>query len=348
MLSLAECPLCYSFIQEEVDLLRVYITRLQAEFSLLVNQPTMLHNDTFNDRFHKLVTEVIELTQSLIRAWEAESNATVQWRLFSVVMNDLNTLNGTIAVAVNQTVQFTAIVEANKRETEFTVIQIRDLVTEASRLLKMSLDRKLDEAENSTSLLANQAGKLMNLQHIMKREENRTVEAGELIHTRVEHAVEIANKSTEMARNVTEAQIHLDALLPQLHKNASAIRVLGETTITMASDKLAMANRAYNHSVQKLNEASQANPDRSGVSIISMSYESQLRLGSFQICPRLHSVRFVQTLISVMKCPLIFLVDFTLTITCDGKYGMYMSQNVLKISHPYESNPNTNPKVTNG
>ena len=290
MLSLAECPFCYSYIQEEVDLLRVYINRLQAEFSLLVNQPAMLHNGTFNDRFHTLVTEVSELAQSLITAREAESNATVQWRLFSVVMNDLNMLNGTIAVAVNQTVHFTAIVEANKKETEFTVTQIRDLVTEASRLLKMSLDRKLEQAENSSSFLANQAGKLMNLLHIMKREENGTVEAGELIHTRVEHTVEIANKSAEMARNVTEAQIHLDAMLRQLHKNASAIIVLGESTVTMASDKLAMAKRAYNHSVQKLNEARQANPDRSGVSIICMSYESQLRLGSFQICLRLHSV----------------------------------------------------------
>lgn len=320
MLSLAECPFCYSYIQEDVDLLRVYITRLQAKFSSLVNQPTMVHNDTFNDRFHKLVTEVSELTQSLNVAREAESNATVQWRLFSVVMNDFNNmLNGTLAVAVNQTLHFTAIVEANKKETEFTVTQIRDLVTEASHLLERSLERKLEQAENSTSFLANQARKLMNLLHSMKREENRTLEASELIHTHVEHAVEVANKSAEMARNVTDAQIHLQALLRQLHKNASAIRVLGETAVTMASDKLVMANTAYNHSLQNMNEARQANPDRSSVSVTYMSYENLFQLGSFQVCPGLHSIRFVPTLISVTKCPLTFLVDFT--ITYYGKYG---------------------------
>ena len=230
----------------------------------------MLHNHTFVERLRELVAELSGLTQTINPALEVESNSTSQWLRFTMAVNDLSArLNETMATTMNETLHYTAIVEANRRETETTITQINDVITEASRLLGTPMNLELEQTEVLSSSLAQIRGQLVDLTHSIKQEENRTVLANGTIHERVEYAVETANKATEKAQNATDTQAQLAVLLRVLHENASAVKDLGEQTVAMVSDKLAIANRAHNHSLEKLNEASQANPDRSGVSLIS-------------------------------------------------------------------------------
>ncbi|XP_068695326.1 laminin subunit beta-1-like isoform X2 [Montipora foliosa] len=264
LLSCKECPSCYSSVQEDVNLLRVHITSLKAEFSSFLKESSMLHNSTFVERFYQLVTDVRELTQTIHTAQEADVNSTAQWLLFSVVVNELSAvINETVTKAVNQTLHSTAILEAHRRDSESIVSQIHDLVTEAFLLLETSIERGLGRMETSAVSLANIARQLLNMRYSIDLEANRTVVANETVYSRLEHAVAVATKSVELARNVTDTQAHVNALLSQLHGNASEVHDLGETTVAIASTKLEMASRAYNHSLQKLDEAKQANPDRS-------------------------------------------------------------------------------------
>ena len=233
----------------------------------------MLHNSTLVERFHQLVTDVRELTQTIHTAQEADVNSTAQWLLFSVVVNELSAvINETITMAVNQTLHFTASLEAHRRDSESIVSEIHDLVTEAFFLLETSMERGLGQMETSAVSLANIARQLLNMRYSIDLEANRTVVANETVYSRLEHAVAIATKSVELARNVSDTQAHVNALLSQLHGNASEVHDLGETTVAIASTKLEMASRTYNHSLQKLDEAKQANPDRSSVSLKILSF----------------------------------------------------------------------------
>lgn len=235
-----------------------------------MNHPAMLHNQTFVERLRQLIVEVSGLTQTINAALEVESNSTSQWLKFAVAMNDLSgRLNETITTLVNHTLHYTAIVEANRRETEATLTQILDVITEASRLLGTPMRLELEQAEVLSSSLARVAGQLVDLMYSIMQEENRTLLANETIHSHLKYVVETANIAAERVRNATDMQAYVAAMLPPLYENASAVHILGEQTVAMVSDKLMRANRAYNDSLEMLNEASQANPDRSTVSLLN-------------------------------------------------------------------------------
>ena len=245
----------------------------------------MFHNHTFVERLRQLVAEVSELMQTINPAQEVGNNSKPQWLRFDMAVNDLSAwLNETITTGVNETLHYTAIVEANRRETGTTITQINDVITEASRLLGTPMSLELEQTEVVSSSLAQIRGQLVDLTYSIKQEENRTVLANETIHERVEYAVETGNKAAAKAQNATDTQAEVAALLQLLHENASAVNVLGEQTVGMATDKLSIASRARNHSLEKLNEASQANPDRSGVSLIT------------GLCPESSSVAKISTL----------------------------------------------------
>lgn len=235
-----------------------------------MNHPAMLHNQTFVERLRQLIVEVSGLTETINAALEVESNSTSQWLKFAVAMNDLSgRLNETITTSVNHTLHYTAIVEANRRETEATLTQILDVITEASRLLGTPMRLELEQAEVLSSSLARVAGQLVDLMYSIMQEENRTLLANETIHSRLKYVVETANIAAERVRNATDMQAYVAAMLPRLYENASAVHILGEQTVAMVSSKLMRANRAYNDSLEMLNEASQANPDRSTVSLLN-------------------------------------------------------------------------------
>lgn len=283
LIPFSACPPCYSAIQEDVNLLRSKISSLHVRLSKLQNHPMMLHNQTFVERLRQLVAEVSELTKTINATLETERNSTSQWLQFAVAVNDLSaSLNETITTTVNQTLHYTAIVEANRRETESTVTQIQDVVTEASRLLNTPMRLKLEQTEVSSISLAHLANQLVNVTYGMRQEKNRIVLSNETIHEHVEHAVEITNKAVQMVQNATDTQARVAVLLRQLHANASAVNAFGEHTLGMVSNKLRISSTAYNHSLEKLHETSQPNPDRSSVRNVQPcgldreSYESVL------------------------------------------------------------------------
>lgn len=305
IVSFAECPPCYSSIQEDVHLLRAKIPSMQLHFSTLMNHPAMLHNHTFVERLRRLVAEVSGLTQSINAALELESNSTSQWLQFAVVVNDLSArLNQTIATSVNDTLQYTVIVDSNRRETETTVKQIQDVITEASRLLDTPMRLELEQAEVRSRSLARVAGQMMDLTQSIVQEENRTLLANETIHARVEYVMDTANITAEKARNATDTQAEVAAMLRPLYENASAVNVLGEKTVAMVSEKLAAASKAYNDSLEMLNEARRANPDRSSVSCCCCCF-FQLFTGGYQFSPTtlvVHQDKILRFSFNVLNC----------------------------------------------
>lgn len=262
-----ECPPCYSFIQEDVNLLRGKIQGMQAHLVTLINHLAMPHNQTFVESLRQLVAEVSKLTQTINSALEAERNSTSQWIQFALAVDDLSLrLNNTIATTINNTLHYTAIVTANRRETETAVTEIRDVITEAARLLGTPMRMELDQVEVLSRSIARVARQLEELTRSIKQETNRTLTANKTIQARVEYAAKTVNVAAEMARNATDTQAQVAALLEPLNESASAVKVLGEQTVAMVSDKLAKAHKTYSDSLEVMYAARQANPDRTSVS----------------------------------------------------------------------------------
>ena len=254
-----------------MNLVRAKIPSMAVHLSTLKNHSAMLHNHTFVERMRQLVAGVSKLTQTINAAQEADRNSTSQWRRFASAVNNLSArLNETTESAVNHTLHFTAIVNANRRETETIVTQIYDVVTVAARLLGTPMRLKLEQVEVVSSSIARVVGQLVDLTHSITQEMNRTLTANKTIHARVEYAAKTVNISAEMARNVTDTQAQVAALLGPLNENATAVKALGEQTVAIVSDKLERASKTYNDSLEVLSQASLANPDRSRVSYLLM------------------------------------------------------------------------------
>ena len=202
-------------------------------------------------------------------AMEVESNSTSQWLRIDAAFLDLNArLNDTETAAVNETSHYTSVVDANKKEIERIVTQIRDVVREAFRLLDTPMRLELEQDEALSRSLSRVAEQLVNLTDSVIHHENRTLAADETIHALVEYAVETAENAAEKVRNVSNTQDQVATLLKPLYESASRVNVLGEQTVALVLDKLSSASRAYNDSLAMLEEASQANPDRSSVSVV--------------------------------------------------------------------------------
>lgn len=265
---ITECSSCYSSIQEDMNLLRAQIPSIQTHLSALMNHPAMLHNHTFVERLHQLVTEVSALTQKIAIALEVDSNSTSQWRRFAAAFHDLSaSLNETIATDVTDTLRYISIVDTNRKETETTVTQIRDVIREASRLLVTPMRLELEQVEVLSRSLASVAEQLVNVTDGVIEHANRTLIANDTIHARVEYALETANNAADKAQNALDTQTQVATALRPLHENASAVNVLGEQTVALVFDKVESASRAYNNSLVILAEASLTNPDRSSVSL---------------------------------------------------------------------------------
>lgn len=269
-LSTAECSSCYSSIQEDMNLLRAQISSIQVLLTALMNHPAMLHNHTFVERLRQLVTEISALAPQITMAMEVESNSTSQWLQIDAAFHDLNAgLNDTETTAVNETLHYTSIVDANREEIERIETQIRDVIREAFRLLDTPMRLELEQDEVLSRSLSRVAEQMVNLTDSVIHHENRTLVANETIHALVEYAVETAEDAAEKARNAYNTQYQVATLLEPLYENASRVNVLGEQTVTLVLDKLSRASRAYNDSLAMLAEASQTNPARSSVSLIS-------------------------------------------------------------------------------
>ena len=250
-----------------MNLLRGKIQGMHAHLVTLINHPAMPHDQTFVESLRQLVAEVSELTQTINAALEAERNSTSQWIRFASAVDDLGLrLNNTIATTINNTLHYTAIVTANRRETETAVTEIRDVITEAARVLGTPMRMELDQVEVLSRSIARVAGQLEELTRSIKQETNRTLVANKTIQARVEYAAKTVNVAAEMARNATDTQAQVGALLEPLNKNASTVKVLGEQTVAMVSDKLAKAHKTYSDSLEVMYAARSANPDRTSVS----------------------------------------------------------------------------------
>jgi len=250
-----------------VNLLRGKIQGMHAHLVTLINHPVIPHNQTFVESLRQLVAEVSELTQTINSALEAERNSTSQWIRFGLAVDDLRLrLNNTIATTVNNTLHYAAIVTANRRETETAVTTIRDVISEAVRVLGTPMRMELDQVEVLSSSIARVAGQLEELTRSVKQETNRTLAANKTVQARVEYAAKTVNVAAEMARNASDTQAQVSALLEPLNENASAVKVLGERTVAMVSDKLAKAHKTYSDSLEVMYAARQANPDRTSVS----------------------------------------------------------------------------------
>lgn len=264
-----ECSACFSSIQEDMNLLRAQISSIQVLLTVLMNHPATLHNRTFVERLRQLVTEVSALDRHIAMAMEVESNSTSQWLRIDAAFLDLNAgLNDTETTAVNETLHYTSIVDANRKAIERIVTQIRDVIREAFRLLDTPMRLELEQDEVLSRSLSRVAEQLVNLLDSVIHHENRTLAANETIHVLVEYAVETAENATKKVRDANNTQDQVTTLLQPLHKNASRVNMLGEQTVALVLDKLSNASRAYNDSLAMLEEASRANPDRSNVSVV--------------------------------------------------------------------------------
>lgn len=269
-LSTVECSACYSSIQEDMNLLRAQISSIQVLFTALLNHPATLHNRTFVERLRQLVTEISALDPHIAMAMEVESNSTSQWLRIDSAFLDLNEgLNDTETTAVNKTLHYTSIVDANRKVIERIVTQIRDVIREAFRLLDTPMRLELEQDEVLSRSLSRVAEQLVNLLDSVIHHENRTLAANETIHALVEYAVETADNAAKKVRDVNNTQNQVATLLEPLYANASRVNMLGEQTVALVLDKLSNASRTYNDSLWMLEEASQANPDRSSVSVVS-------------------------------------------------------------------------------
>lgn len=268
-LSTAECSSCYKSIQEDMNLVRGQISSIQVLLTALMNHPAALHNLSFVKRLRQLVTEVRALGPQITLAMEVENNSTSQWLRIDAAFHDLNArLNDTEATAVNETRHYTSIVDANKKEIERIVTQIRDIIREAFRLLDTPIRLELEQDEVLSRSLTRVAEQLVNLTHSMIHHENRTLAANKTIHALVEYAVETAENASKKARNANNTQDQVARLLEPLYENGSRVNILGDQTVALVLDKLSSASRAYNDSLAILEEASQANPNRRSVSVI--------------------------------------------------------------------------------
>lgn len=253
-----------------MDLLRAQISSVQVLLTALMNHPAMLHNHTFVERLRQLVTEFSALDPQITMAMEVESNSTSQWLRIDAAFLDLNTgLNDTETTAVNETLHYTSIVDANKKAIERIVTQIRDVIREAFRLLDTPMRLELEQDEVLSKSLSRVAEQLVNLTDSVIHHENRTLAANETIHALVEYAVETAENAAEKAREANDTQDQVATLLEPLYENASRVNMLGEQTVALVLGQLSSASRAYNDSLAMLEEASQPNPDRSSVSVVS-------------------------------------------------------------------------------
>ena len=254
-----------------MNVLRARIPAIEDNLSALMNHPAILHNLTFVKRLRQLVAESSALTQTITRALEVDSNSTSQWLRFAAAFHDLSAkLNDTETTDVNHTLHYTAIVDANRKETESTVTQIRDIIREASRLLGTPMRLELEQDEVLSRSLALVAEQLISVTEGVIEHANRTVIANETIYARVESAVETANSASEKARDAVNTQAQVTNLLQPLYENASTVEVLGGQTVTLMLNKLASASRAYNDSLAMLAVTSQPNPDRSNVSLVNI------------------------------------------------------------------------------
>ena len=250
-----------------MNLLRGKVQGIQAYLVTLINHPATPHNQTFVEGLRQLVANVSGLTQTINSALETDRNSTSQWIQFALAVDDLSLrLNNTIATTVNNTLHYAAIVTANRRETETAVTEIREVITEAARVLGTPMRMELEQVEVLSSSIARVAELVEELARSVKQETNRTLAANKTIHARVEYAAKTVNVATEMARNATDTQAQVAALLEPLNENASTVKVLGEQTVAMVSDKLAKAHKTYSDSLEVMYAARQANPDRTSVS----------------------------------------------------------------------------------
>lgn len=265
----SECSSCYSSIQEDGNVVRTRLLDIEDDLSALMKHPALLHNLTFVERLHQLVTEVSVLTQTISRALEVEGNLTSQWLTFAVACHDLSTnLNHTETTYVNHTLYYAAVVDANRKEIESTVTQIRDVVREAARLLGTPMRHKLEQNEVLSRSLALVAKELIGVAEGVIEHKNRTVTINGTIFARVESALETASNATEKAQDANSTQVQLTNLLQPLYENVSAANTLGEQIVALVLSKLTSASKAYNDSETMIAEASQPNPDRSSVSLL--------------------------------------------------------------------------------
>ena len=234
-----------------------------------MNHPVTLHNGTFVERLRQLVIEISALDPLIAMAMEVESNSTSQWLRIDAAFLDLNAgLNDTETTALNETLHYTSIVDANRKAIERIVTQIRDVIREAFRLLDTPMRLELEQDEMLSRSLSRVAEQLVNLLDSVIHHENRTLAANETIHALVEYAVETAENAARKVRDANNTQDQVTTLLEPLYENASRVNVLGEQTVALVLDKLSNASRAYNDSLTMLEEASQANLDRSSVSVV--------------------------------------------------------------------------------
>ena len=269
-LSTVECSSCYLSIQEDMNLLRAQISSIHVLLTALMSHPVTLNNHTFVERLRQLVTEISALDPQITMAMEIESISTSQWLRIDAAFLDLNVeLNDTETTAVNETLHYTSIVDANKKAIERIVTQIRDVIREAFRLLDTPMRLELEQDEVLSSSLWRVAEQLANLTDSVIHHENRTLAANETIHALVEYAVETVEDAAEKARDANDTQDQAATLLEPLYENASRVNMLGEQTVALELGKLSSASRAYNDSLAMLEVANQPNPDRSSVSVIS-------------------------------------------------------------------------------
>jgi len=253
-----------------MNLLRAQVSSIHILLTVLMSHPVTLNNRTFVDRLRQLVTEISALDPQITMAMEVESNSTSQWLRIDAAFLDLNAgLNDTETTAVNETLHYTSIVDANKKAIERIVTQIRDVIREAFRLLDTPMRLELEQHELLSRSLWRVAEQLANLTDSVIHHENRTLATNETIHARVEYAVETAENAAEKARDVNDTQGQAATLLEPVYENASRVNMLGEQTVALVLGKLGSASRAYYDSLAMLEEASMANPERSSVSEIS-------------------------------------------------------------------------------
>ena len=253
-----------------MNLLRAQISSIQGLLTALMNHPATLHNRTFAERLRQLVIEISALDPHIAMAMEVESNSTSQWLRIDAAFLDLNArLNDTKTTEVNETLHYTSIVDANRKAIERIVTQIRDVIREAFRLLDTPMRLALQQDEVLSKSLSQVAEQLVNLLDSVIHHENRTLAANETVHALVEYAVETAENAAKKVRDANNTQDEVATMLQPLYENASRVNMLGEQTVALVLDKLSNASRAYNDSLAMLEEASQVNPDRSSVSVVS-------------------------------------------------------------------------------